>query len=274
MTATHGLSAPRPGWDCHAHIFDGRPVLRVGHYEPPLRDLASLEQEARALDVGHAVLVQPSVYGTDNGLLLAALRDSGGAHRGIVVVDDTVSDGAMHGMQAMGVRGVRFNLVSPAGNDSEALERLAPRLRDHGWHVQWYATPGSLQMIAELHERLGLRCVLDHVGGFTRSLAGDAALWKRLRHLADMGAWIKLSGWYRLGASAPYESLDAMIARVAALFGAHCVWGSDWPHTHFLELGNREPMPSYVDAWRPVLRALGNEHAQRILCEYPRSLYE
>jgi predicted TIM-barrel fold metal-dependent hydrolase len=274
MSATHGQSTLRPGWDCHAHIFDSRPPLRAGHYDPPVRDLASLEDEARALDVGHVVLVQPSVYGTNNELLLAALRESGGAHRGVVVLDDAVSDEAMQSMHATGVRGVRFNLVSPAGNGDQALERLAPRLRDHGWHVQWYATPGSLSMIAELHERFGLRCVLDHVGGFTRSLADDADLWNRLRDLADIGAWIKLSGWYRLDASAPYESLDTLITRVAALFGSRCVWGSDWPHTHFLELGTRGPMPSYADAWRPVLRALGNEHAQRILCEYPWSLYE
>jgi predicted TIM-barrel fold metal-dependent hydrolase len=274
MTATNEQSARRIGWDCHTHIFDGRPLSRAGHYEPPERTLASLEQEARGVDVGHVVLVQPSIYGTDNDLLLAALRASGGAHRGIVVVDDTVSDEMMHSMHATGVRGVRCNLVSPAGNDRHALERLAPRLREHSWHVQWYATPRSLAMIAGLHRRIGLRCVLDHVGGFTRSLADDAELWSRLQHLAELGAWIKLSGWYRLGASAPYASLDPVIVRVAALFGTHCVWGSDWPHTRFLEPGFREPAPSYADTWRPVVSALGNEHAQRILCEHPRVLYE
>lgn len=262
-----------PGWDCHTHVFDGRPVAPGGGYEPPARSLVALEREARALGVGRVVLVQPSVYGTDNSVLLAALQANPGIHRGVAVLDDTVSDRTIREMDEAGVRGVRFNLVSPAGNSTDALERLAPRLRDHDWHVQWYAPPRALVTIAQWHERLRLRCVLDHVAGFTRALAADTHVWSDLQRLAGMGAWIKLSGWYRLAARAPYDDLDAVIARVATLFGEHCVWGSDWPHTKFLEPGCEMPMPSYEQTWQPVPRALGLEKALRVLRDYPRVLY-
>ena len=58
-----------------------------GHYQPPTRTLAMLDAASATLGVGHYVLVQPSVYGTDNSLLLDALSASAGRHRGVVVVD-------------------------------------------------------------------------------------------------------------------------------------------------------------------------------------------
>jgi predicted TIM-barrel fold metal-dependent hydrolase len=273
MTAEISGSTPSPGWDCHAHIFDGRPGSVTGHYDPPLRSLAMLEHEAHAIGAGRVVLVQPSVYGTDNGLLVEALRASGDRHRGIVVVAADVGVATLRDMHACGVRGVRFNLVSPAGNSSNAFAELAPRLRELGWHAEWYATPADLPAIAHLHERHRVRCVLDHLAGFTWAMADDPSLWRELQRVADLGAWIKLSGWYRLDATAPYVELDDVVLRVAGIFGSRCVWGSDWPHTRFLERGATERAPAYADTWRPVARALGTAHAQRILREHPAVLY-
>lgn len=225
------------------------------------------------MGIGHVVLVQPSVYGVDNRLLVDALRESGGRHRGVVVVAADVEDAALRDMHGCGVRGVRFNLVSPVGNGGQAFTALAPRLRELGWHVQWYATPADLPAIADLHERHDVRCVLDHVAGFTRAAADDSARWRDLRRLADLGAWLKLSGWYRLGATPPYSDLDDVVVRAAEAFGSRCVWGSDWPHTRFLEAASTEGMPAYADTWRPVERALGAAHAARILNEFPMALY-
>lgn len=261
------------GWDCHTHVFDARAVLPGSHYRPPVRDLASLEEEARRIGVGHCVLVQPSVYGTDNTLILDVLRASGGRHRGVAVIDSTVSGAELAEMHSCGVRGVRFNLVSPAGNDSAALEALAPQLRDLGWHVQWHAQPAHLPPIAELHRRHGLRCVLDHLAGFTPAAARDDSLLAPLLPVADLDAWVKLSGWYRLGAALPYEEIDAVVQRIANVFEGRCVWGSDWPHTRFFEPRTAEGPPPYADTWRPVVRALGAARAQRILCDDPVALY-
>jgi predicted TIM-barrel fold metal-dependent hydrolase len=235
----------------------------AGHYRPVERPLAQIEAVARAHGVGHLVLVQPSVYGTDNTLLLRALALQPGRHRGVVVVADDVGDAELDAMHAAGVRGVRFNRVSPVGEQAAARERfraLAPRLRRLGWHVQWYARAEQLPEIAALHRGSGVACVLDHLGGFDASIAAEHPAWPAVAELAAAGAWIKLSGWYRLGATPPYETLAAPLRRLAALFGERCVWGSDWPHTLFAA----DAMPEYATTWQPVVAAFGPTAAEAL----------
>lgn len=252
---------PQHGWDTHVHIFDGTVRAQAGHYQPAHHPIERIEAEAASLGVGHLVLVQPSVYGTDNGLLLGALQGSEGRHRGVVVVDGTVAPATLHAMHAAGVRGVRFNLVSPVGNGHQALDTLAGPLRELGWHVQWYAHPDQLAQIADVHHRTGLTCVLDHLAGLHAQLPSTDAAWNAMQRLADQGAWIKLSGWYRLGDQAPYHGLCANIQRVATLAADRLVWGSDWPHTSF----ETTAMPAYRSVWAPVVDALGAARAQAVL---------
>ncbi|HSV51932.1 MAG TPA: amidohydrolase family protein [Burkholderiaceae bacterium] len=252
---------PAPtGWDAHVHVFDSTAPAQAGHYQPVHRPLAAIEALAEAHGIGHLVLVQPSVYGTDNQVLLGALAQRPGRHRGVVVVDTDVTDAALGEMQALGVRGVRFNLVSPVGNGPAAMRALAPRLRERGWHVQWYARPEDLPMICNLHEETGVACVLDHLAGFHAFMPADRSIWQSLDQLSRLGAWVKLSGWYRLRAREPYSQLHENIRRVAALLGDHLVWGSDWPHTSFAP----EASPSYASVWEPVVSALGLEAGDRI----------
>jgi predicted TIM-barrel fold metal-dependent hydrolase len=103
--------------------------------------------------------------------------------------------------------------------------------------------------------------VLDHLAGITAALTAADPAWDALARLADRGAWIKLSGWYRLDAKAPYDALYAAIGRVAELFDDRMVWGSDWPHTAFAP----GEAPDYASTFAPVLAALGAERARRVL---------
>ena len=249
-----------PGWDCHVHVFDPAHPAQAGHYRPVLRDLPEIERAAAALGVGHLVLVQPSVYGTDNALVLEALSREPGRHRGITVVDTAVTDAELDQMHRLGVRGVRFNLVSPVGNGPDAFRALSPRLKARGWHVQWYARHDQLATIADLHQGSGLTAVLDHLAGLHASVAFDDPAWAALQRLADQGAWVKLSGWYRLQASAPYDALCAHVQKVARIAGDRMVWGSDWPHTAF----SPEALPPYVSVWQPVVQALGESRAAAV----------
>lgn len=251
---------PADGWDCHVHVFDPTHPAQTGHYQPVLRDLPEIEQTATVLGMGHLVLVQPSVYGTDNGLILRALAREPGRHRGVAVVDTAVTDAELDDMHRLGVRGVRFNLVSPVGNGPEAFRALAPRLKARGWHVQWYARADQLAAIANLHEGSGLTAVLDHLAGLHAGISAADPAWASLERLAAQGAWVKLSGWYRLQASTPYEALYGHIRRVAALMGEHLVWGSDWPHTAF----EHGALPPYDSLWQPVVQALGASRAAAV----------
>jgi predicted TIM-barrel fold metal-dependent hydrolase len=268
-----GVNGEAEGWDCHVHVFDGAAPARGGHYVPPLRTLAMLDAAARPLGVGHYVLVQPSVYGTDNRLMLEALRASGGRHRGVAVIDPQATDRELEAMHEAGVRGVRFNLVSPVGNSARDWMRLAPRLQERGWHAQWYAPASQLAQIASLHEAHRVTAVLDHLAGTTVAMLHDDATWDALRALADAGAWIKLSGWYRLHSEAPFEDMVPLIERVARVFGERCVWGSDWPHTWFLHPESGREPPAYEDLWQPVRAALSPESARAVIAKQPALLY-
>jgi predicted TIM-barrel fold metal-dependent hydrolase len=259
-------------WDCHVHVFDGAAPVADGHYTPAHRPLADIEAIASDHGVDRLVLVQPSVYGSDNAVLLDALRASEGRHRGVVVLAPEVEDAALLSMHALGVRGVRFNMVSPVGNNLDiggSFRALAPRLHALGWHVQWFARPDDLAHIAALHASSPVPAVLDHLAGMHSELPADHVAWQTLAQLAGLGAWVKLSGWYRLKAKAPYESLDETIRRMARLFETRLVWGSDWPHTSFAPAD----APTYASTWAPVLQALPADQIAHVRSQVPATLY-
>ncbi|CAN5410207.1 amidohydrolase family protein [soil metagenome] len=268
MTVPAGLQ----GWDAHVHVFDAGAPASPGHYQPPHRPLHDIEALAAHHGCGHLVLVQPSVYGVDNSVMLHALAQAPGRHRGIAVVDPGIADEALHGMHALGVRGVRFNLTSPVGNSAgmaTTFRALAPKLRQLGWHVQWYAGPQAWAVIAALHEGSGLAAVLDHLGGWRADIALTPQEHKTLQALAGNGNWIKLSGWYRLAAQPPYTALDPLIREVTSRFGERIVWGSDWPHTAYAP----ESAPAYASQWEPVARSLDPAGQRMVRCTAPAILY-
>jgi predicted TIM-barrel fold metal-dependent hydrolase len=255
------------GWDCHVHVFAAGQGSQQGHYAPQHHPLDRIETLAAQHGFSRLVLVQPSVYGADNSLLLSDLQASNGRHRGVVVVNDVVPDAELARWHALGVRGIRCNLVSPVGNHQTNWQVWAPRLRELGWHVQWYAHGDQLDEIVRWQQGTGLPCVLDHVGGIHRGLADPAAAWMNLSALAQVGAWVKLSGWYRLGLAQPYELARIRLAEVTNMFAGRCVWGSDWPHTSFVNT----TAPSYAQVWQPLAKLLGaegssalNEQAMRL----------
>lgn len=261
------------GWDCHVHVFDAAQPVRAGHYRPGTHALSAIEARAEAQGVGRLVLVQPSVYGSDASLLLHALRTTSGRHRGVTVLDPDTDDASLDALHAAGVRGARLNLVSPvghAGDPSRDALALGARLRGRGWHLQWYVRPQHLATLAALQPRVGVPFVIDHLAGLTAAHADDTSAWRHLAALADGGAWLKLSGWYRLDAAAPFDALHESLARAAALFGERLVWGSDWPHT---SLGEPVTLP-YEATWAPVVAALGETRAQAIRLSAPRRLYD
>ena len=260
-------------WDCHVHVFDATAPCAPGHYTPVHRPLADIEALAAAQGIGHLVLVQPSVYGSDHRVLLQALQQGAGRHRGVAVVDAGVSDAELDRLHAAGVRGVRFNLVSPAGLaalPTVQLGQLAPRLAERGWHVQWYVPAALLPRLLPLQRGCAVPFVLDHLAGLHAGLAMDDPAWQAAAALAAGGAWIKLSGWYRLQASEPYGTLAPALQRAAALFGPRCVWGSDWPHTLFAP----DALPAYASTLQPLTSHLGPEATSSTLGPQARLLYD
>ena len=259
-------------WDTHAHVFDGAP--RAGsHYVPPQCTLAMWQASAAPHGIDRVVLVQPSVYGTDNSVMLDALRAAGGVQRGVAVLDASVTDRELEAMHAAGVRGVRFNLVSPVGNDPAEIDAVAARVRQLGWHLQFFLQPKHYAWIRMGQALWRVNVVLDHLAGVRADAPLTAGERADLQALGDAGAWIKLSGFYRLGMAVPFAQSTSLIGQFAKWYSGRMVWGSDWPHTWYME-SPRGDAPAFAQLLAPVMDAFADERTQReILVEAPGRLY-
>jgi predicted TIM-barrel fold metal-dependent hydrolase len=123
----------------------------------------------------------------------------------------------------------------------------------------------ELPRLVECQRATKLVFVLDHLAGLTAHSTPQE--WQAVHELARAGAWIKLSGWYRLDAQAPYSELVPLLWRAAELFGERMVWGSDWPHTSLAEA------PPYASLLQPVRAAFGDEFTANVLRQFPERLY-
>src|SRR5258706_14394905 len=83
------FKVPRGACDCHTHIFEPRsfPFVPERSYTPEPASIQEMRAMHRALHVDRVVLVQPSVYGTDNACLLDAIRRLGRRARGVAGLD-------------------------------------------------------------------------------------------------------------------------------------------------------------------------------------------
>jgi predicted TIM-barrel fold metal-dependent hydrolase len=272
---------PAPSWrapplscDCHFHILGpyGRFPLDAGRrYDPPAALVPAYLRVAEALGIGRMVVVQPSVYGTDNGCSLAAAARFGlDRARVVAVVDDGFDAAALRALHAGGTRGVRFNAVSGNGTPLDQLDTLARRIAPLGWHLQVYAEGRQLPDLAPRLAALPVPVVIDHMGGVRTADGLDGPGFRALLRLLDGGrSYVKLCG-YRISSAGPPFADVAPFAR--ALLDAApdgCLWGTDWPH------------PS-LSAWMPEDGALfdllgewaaGAAERRRVLVDNPARLY-
>jgi predicted TIM-barrel fold metal-dependent hydrolase len=234
---------PELACDSHMHVFGDpsryKPAARRA-YTPTEATLAQWRAMAHPLGVRRVVLVQPSAYGTDNACMLDGLRAAmpvagQGEARGVAVIDDATPEAALHEMHALGVRGVRLNLVSSGAPDAAGaaslLRATAARVAPLGWHVQVFADGALVAALADLIATLGVPVVLDHMAGARAALGlGQPGLQAALR-LLRAGVWVKLSGADRVAATreAFAEALPIMRAMLEAN-PDRLVWGTDWPH--------------------------------------------
>ena len=227
------------GCDCHTHVFldPGRYPYGAGRRYTPAE--ASVEQLAALLSrlgLDRVVIVQPSVYGTDNSATLAGVRQLGPARaRGIAGIDDRTSEAELQALAEAGFRGVRANLEmdgeADPGRAAATLRRIADRIAPLGWHIQIYAHLPLIAALADVIPALPVTVVLDHFASARAELGPDQPGFDRVLDLIRTGrVYVKLSGAYRSSDTAPYRDV-APLAR--ALIGAaprQLVWGSDWPH--------------------------------------------
>ncbi len=230
------FSVPAGACDAHAHVFEaGFPHVPHPHYEFPDGTLRQYRAMAAYLGLERVVLVQPSFYGTDNRVLLGALDQLGAAARGVVMIDEHISDAELDGFHARGVRAVRLDLFAradwPRAELRAYIERMFARTRPRGWHIQFY-TPGYVvRDLLPFLATIGDDFVIDHMGYMLESDGLTPADFARLLDLMKHGrAWLKLSGPYRIAKARGYAAVAHLAQAIIATRPDRVLWGSDWPH--------------------------------------------
>jgi predicted TIM-barrel fold metal-dependent hydrolase len=232
------FAVPERARDCHVHVFDpgNFPFAASRTYTPESATVAQLLAIHRALHISRAVIVQASVYGTDNSCTLDAMKQYGPGARGIAVLPGEVSSAVLDSMERAGIIGVRINLGTAGDtNLDDARHRFRSaieQIQGRKWHVQIYA---ALPVIAGLNDLIlasPVPLVFDHFGGAKAALGLQQPGFDKLVEFVRTGkGYVKISGAYRASSRPPDYSDVAPLAR--ALIAANprrILWGSDWPH--------------------------------------------
>lgn len=260
--------------DCHAHVFgplDRFAFIPERDYTPPERLAADYRAMLKRLGVGRGVIVQPSVYGTDNGATLNALADLGDDFRGVTVVAPDTSDATFADLSARGVVGVRLSDLTKGGVPLRHLEAMADAISGSGWHIQIFAKFADQPELAARIRRLGVPVVIDHLGMIDPARGtADPAFAALVDLLRDGLCWLKLSGPYLSSRQpAPWPDVDAVAGGFVAACPQRLVWATDWPHP---AAGDNPPddalLIAALERWAPDPAV-----RKAILVDNPATLY-
>lgn len=230
------ITPPPDSCDCHAHVFgpvDQYPYVTDRSYTPPEASFEAYRSMLSVLGLQRAVIVQPSVHGTDNRVTMDAVAKAEGDFRAVVVVDDAVSDSELEAMNANGARGFRINLLYRSGSEVADVRRLADRIAPLGWHLQLLT---DISTFGDLRKKLGdlpVEVVFDHMGHLHADKGtSDPGFRDMLAMIREGRVWAKLSGAYRLTGQThpPYADVLPFARAIVEAGPQRCVWGSDWPH--------------------------------------------
>ena len=285
-----GFAVPAGACDCHVHVFGSAaefPFAARRGYTPPPASSAELLALQRALRLSRVVIVQPSVYGSDNSCTLDGMRRLGARARGVAVIDAATSKAALNRMHRAGIRGVRVNLATAGESDpAQARRNLAAavaQVAPLGWHVQVYTELSVIAALADEVPRLGVPIVFDHFGGAQAAGGIDQPGFAALLALVGGGhAYVKVSAAYRSSEKAPaYDDVAPLARALIAANPERILWGTDWPHPHAALPGAAldRITPSYdiddglalnqLRVWAPAAAL-----RRKILVENPARLYD
>jgi 2-pyrone-4,6-dicarboxylate lactonase len=164
---------PKNSCDSHLHVFGDAKNYPAANphalYSPPQDcTFAAMKTLHDAMGIERAVLVQPTIYGTDHNLLHDVLKAAPkGRYRGVAIVDDSVGDAELDRLNSVGVRGARFNF---GGNFKLApslatFRRTLDRVRELGWFVKVFGFGDDFLAVEAELRKIAFPAIIDHMGG-------------------------------------------------------------------------------------------------------------
>ena len=269
------VKLPAGACDTHAHVCGPTttyPLVPNRLYNPPQAPLAEYRHMLDTLGIERAVLVQPSVYGTDNRAMLDALKQDPTRLRAVAVLPFDVSRDDVQTLHALGVRGVRCNIVDLKDGKGQlpldGLRQLSRTIRAFGWHIEFLMHVNEFDDLSSQLSDLGVPLVFGHLGYVPVGL-GTTPGFEGLLELTQAGkAWIKLTAPYRLTPEAyPYPSTASCADLLVREVPHRLLWGSDWPCTRHEHFADFEQLMSQAHRW------LGDGHLEKVLHDNPMQLY-
>jgi len=273
---------PAGAVDCHAHVCGPASVFPYAHeriYTPPDATLTQYNALLAMLGIGRAVLVQPSVYGSDNRAMLAALNSNPKKFRGVGVLDidpQKISDTQLEQLHAAGVRGLRCNIVDVADTSADlpikALTALAQRIAPFGWHLELLMHVNEYPDLDKTFANFPVDLVFGHFGySHAKHGISDQGFIGLLNLMKDQKAWVKMTGAYRIcDGDLPYADMRPFNDAVIAANPKQLIWGSDWPHVMV-----KKHMPHDADLCELLGSWVSDESLRKaILVDNPCMLYD
>ena len=220
--------------DTHAHVIGlppAYPLVAERSYTPPAATADAYLAMLDATGMANGVLVQVSVHGSDNRLLLETLAAHRERLRGIAVIPLGLPDRKLAALKDGGIVGLRLNVLFGGGVGLDQIEAYGALAREMGWHLQFLLDARALPEIAGRLSRLPVPIVFDHRGHMPTSAGLDHPGFRILVGLVRDGAWVKLSGAFRDSVTGPpYADTIPFARALNEAAPERCVWGSDWPH--------------------------------------------
>lgn len=271
------VPVPAQACDVHAHVCGPRsqfPLVANRLYNPPEAPLADYRHMLDTLGIERGVLVQPSVYGTDNRAMLEALARDSRRLRGVAVLPFDVSADEVSRYHALGVRGVRCNIVDLKDGRGklpiDGLRMLARTIDRWGWHIEFLMHVNEFPDLDTQLADLPVPLVFGHLGYVPTQTGASDGFEALLRLAHARRAWVKLTAPYRLTPEAyPYPSTLGAAQRLLDEAPTRLLWGSDWPHVFI-----RSAMPNDGDLFNLFVDWVGpRDVLNAILVEHPAELY-
>lgn len=231
-----GFVVPRGACDCHTHIFGDAarfPFFEGRTYTPGAALPVHLKRMHKALrDVERVVIVQPSVYGTDNRATLWGMREMGGPRRarGIAVISAAATTRAeLRDMDRAGVRGIRLNATPVA---PEQLRQALATAKEMDWHVQINTSLAVVRALRPVILDAPVPVVIDHVAGAVPALGITQPGFADLVELVRAGkAYVKVTHRFLSTSKSPmFEDAEALARQLLDANPQRILWGTDWPH--------------------------------------------
>jgi L-fuconolactonase len=226
--------------DGHAHVWALDPARypwqpTFGYVPGRAAEPEQLLPVMDRIGVHHAILVQPSAYGSDHRFMLDTVRAHPDRFLPVGLIDpasSTAAGTAASLVRDAGCVGLRVNLsldisraaVQASGSSWEGLH-------DIGVPVCVRATPAHHMLVKGIlarHQHLQL--VVDHL-----ELPDPGRLEEAMERLAELAKFeqcsLKIAGLARLSDSPPpYRDAWPLVRAAHAMFGSsRLLWGSDFP---------------------------------------------